>query len=141
MRFGPLLADANAVIDDLGHGGPASMLLSSRIRLLHNWWSVRCAAAIRGRCWASRLPGTNPMPIAAAPCEPRAVLAEFALPFRPVPAFVSGIPPPNRYLVLPMRPDGTAGMDAAELAALVDRDAMIGTGLPLKPGQAHDPHS
>ncbi|MEC8661512.1 MAG: nitrile hydratase subunit alpha, partial [Pseudomonadota bacterium] len=39
-----------------------------------------------------------------------------------------------RSLVLPMRPDGTAGMDAAELAALVRRDAMIGTGLPLQPG-------
>ena len=39
-----------------------------------------------------------------------------------------------RYLVVPMRPEGTAGMDAAELAALVNRDAMIGTGLPLKPG-------
>jgi nitrile hydratase len=36
-----------------------------------------------------------------------------------------------RYLVLPMRPDGTEGLDEDELAALVTRDSMIGTGLPL----------
>ncbi|MDB5405962.1 MAG: nthA [Rhodospirillales bacterium] len=32
-----------------------------------------------------------------------------------------------RYLVLPERPAGTDGMDAAALAALVTRDSMIGT--------------
>jgi nitrile hydratase len=35
-----------------------------------------------------------------------------------------------RYLVLPMRPDGTEDLTEAELAALVTRDSMIGTGLP-----------
>ena len=30
-----------------------------------------------------------------------------------------------RYLVLPERPAGTAGMDEGQLAALVTRDAMI----------------
>ncbi len=34
-----------------------------------------------------------------------------------------------RYLVLPERPAGTEGMDEAALAALVTRDAMIGTGV------------
>jgi len=32
-----------------------------------------------------------------------------------------------RYLVLPERPAGTEGMNEDELAALVTRDAMIGT--------------
>jgi len=36
-----------------------------------------------------------------------------------------------RYLVVPMRPSGTDGWSEARLAALVTRDAMIGTGLPL----------
>lgn len=36
-----------------------------------------------------------------------------------------------RYLVVPMRPAGTEGLDEAGLAALVTRDAMIGTGLAL----------
>jgi len=31
-----------------------------------------------------------------------------------------------RYLVLPERPAGTAGLDEGQLAALVTRDAMIG---------------
>jgi nitrile hydratase subunit alpha len=38
-----------------------------------------------------------------------------------------------RYLVLPERPDGTEGMGEDDLAALVTRDSMIGTGLPLRP--------
>jgi nitrile hydratase len=35
-----------------------------------------------------------------------------------------------RYLVLPERPEGTEGLAETELAALVTRDSMIGTGLP-----------
>jgi hypothetical protein len=31
-----------------------------------------------------------------------------------------------RYLVLPMRPDGTAGLSEEQLAGLVTRDSMIG---------------
>ena len=38
-----------------------------------------------------------------------------------------------RYLVIPMRPPGTDGLDEVALAALVTRDSMIGTGLPLAP--------
>jgi nitrile hydratase len=38
-----------------------------------------------------------------------------------------------RYLVLPMRPAGTDGWSEERLAALVTRDSMIGTGLPLSP--------
>lgn len=34
-----------------------------------------------------------------------------------------------RYLVIPMRPQGTDGLDEAGLAALVSRDSMIGTAL------------
>jgi nitrile hydratase len=35
-----------------------------------------------------------------------------------------------RFMVLPMRPQGTDGWDEQQLAALVTRDSMIGTGLP-----------
>jgi nitrile hydratase subunit alpha len=38
-----------------------------------------------------------------------------------------------RYLVLPTRPEGTDGWSAERLEALVTRDSMIGTGLPLTP--------
>ena len=39
-----------------------------------------------------------------------------------------------RYLVLPMRPAGTEDFSEDQLAALVTRDSMIGTGLPRQPG-------
>jgi nitrile hydratase subunit alpha len=38
-----------------------------------------------------------------------------------------------RYWVLPNRPEGTEGMSEKELAALVTRDSMIGTGQPKSP--------
>lgn len=41
-----------------------------------------------------------------------------------------------RYLVVPMRPEGTEGMDADALATLVTRDSMIGCGLARTPGAA-----
>ena len=34
-----------------------------------------------------------------------------------------------RYLIIPMRPDGTENMTEDQLAELVSRDSMIGTGL------------
>jgi len=40
-----------------------------------------------------------------------------------------------RYLVLPMRPANTEGWTEEQLAAIVTRDAMIGTGLPLEAGE------
>ena len=39
-----------------------------------------------------------------------------------------------RYMVLPMRPQGTQGWSEEKLAKLVTRDAMIGTGLPPAAG-------
>jgi nitrile hydratase len=38
-----------------------------------------------------------------------------------------------RYWVLPRRPAGTEGMDESELAALVTRDSMVGTGPAASP--------
>lgn len=42
-----------------------------------------------------------------------------------------------RYLVVPERPKGTEGMNEEQLAALVTRDSMIGTGQALNPGAAN----
>lgn len=41
-----------------------------------------------------------------------------------------------RYLVVPLRPDGTDALPEDALADLVTRDSMIGTGLALAPGGA-----
>ncbi len=60
--------------------------------------------------------------------EPRAVLAEFGteLP-EDVEVRVHDSTADIRYIVLPRRPEGTDDMDADALAALVTRDALIGT--------------
>ena len=41
-----------------------------------------------------------------------------------------------RYMVLPMRPPGTEGMDEEELADLVTRNALIGLNVPRTPAAA-----
>jgi nitrile hydratase len=67
--------------------------------------------------------------------DPRGVLAEFGL---QLPAGkhirVWDSTAEIRYLVIPERPDGTDAMSEEELAGLVTRDSMIGTGLPRAPG-------
>ena len=65
--------------------------------------------------------------------EPRKVLFEFGLPLDPkVQIKVWDSTAEIRYLVLPMRPKGTENMNESELAELVTRNSMIGTGLPKK---------
>ena len=66
--------------------------------------------------------------------EPRAVLAEFGLVLpEGVTVRVHDSTADMRYIVLPARPAGSDDLDEAELAKLVTRDSMIGTGLPQAP--------
>jgi nitrile hydratase len=66
--------------------------------------------------------------------EPRAVLAEFGMEVEPdVELRVHDSTAEQRYLVLPLRPAGTDGFTEEQLAALVTRNSMIGTGRPLTP--------
>ncbi|MBS9718582.1 nitrile hydratase subunit alpha [Pseudohalocynthiibacter aestuariivivens] len=66
--------------------------------------------------------------------EPRKVLAEFGL---ELPAEttvrVHDSTADMRYIVIPVRPDGTENMTEEELAELVSRDSMIGTGIAKLP--------
>ena len=63
--------------------------------------------------------------------EPRKVLSEFGVNVDPqIKVKVWDSTAELRYLVLPMRPLGTEDMDENELAELVTRNSMIGTGLP-----------
>jgi len=62
------------------------------------------------------------------------VLAEFGMDVEPgVELRVHDSTAERRYLVLPLRPDGTDDWDVDRLAALVTRNSMIGTGRPLSP--------
>ncbi|MGR3501516.1 nitrile hydratase subunit alpha [Pseudaestuariivita sp.] len=66
--------------------------------------------------------------------EPRAVLAEFGLGLPDTQAVrVWDSTAEMRYLILPMQPEASRGLDAGALEAWVTRNAMIGTGLPEAP--------
>jgi len=63
--------------------------------------------------------------------EPRAVLAEFGLEIAEHVAIrVHDSTADMRYLVLPMRPEGTQGWSEDRLAGLVTRDCMVGVAVP-----------
>jgi nitrile hydratase subunit alpha len=66
--------------------------------------------------------------------EPRAVLADFGLQVpqeKEIRVWDSSSD--MRYMVVPERPEGTEGLSEEQLAELVTRDSMIGTGLPKQP--------
>jgi nitrile hydratase len=128
-----LLRDADALIESLGHGGRQGehVVVVENTPETHNM--VVCTLC---SCYPWPLLGIPPAWYKSdayrsrAVREPRAVLAEFGV---SLPAGtrirVWDSTAEIRYLVLPMRPDDSDGMSEAELAALVTRDSMIGTGL------------
>lgn len=66
--------------------------------------------------------------------DPRGVLAEFGVTLPETTSIrVWDSTAELRYLVVPMRPEGTDGLDEEALAGLVTRDSMIGAGLPPGP--------
>jgi nitrile hydratase len=68
--------------------------------------------------------------------EPRGVLADFGVTLPTSTNIrVWDSTAETRFLVLPMRPEGTDGWVAEKLAELVTRDTMIGTGFPRSPGE------
>ena len=69
--------------------------------------------------------------------DPRGVLAEFGLALDPqTQVRVWDSTAELRYLVVPMRPQGTEGWSEDRLAGLVTRDSMIGTGVAAAPEAA-----
>jgi nitrile hydratase len=66
--------------------------------------------------------------------DPRGVLAEFGVHLPETTRIrIWDSTAEVRYLVIPMRPDGTEDMSQEALAELVTRDSMIGTGLARQP--------
>jgi nitrile hydratase len=66
--------------------------------------------------------------------EPRSVLAEFGVTLPDTTKVrVHDSTADMRYIVIPARPQGTENMSQTELADLVTRDSMIGTGVAKTP--------
>jgi nitrile hydratase len=69
--------------------------------------------------------------------EPRSVLAEFGVTLPEATEIrVWDATADMRYLVVPMRPEGTEGWDERRLATLVTRNSMVGTDVAALPGGA-----
>ena len=130
---GWLLRDASAAIASLGYSGRQGehMIAVENNPTLHN--IVVCTLC---SCYPWPVLGLPPTWYKSAPYrsrvvkDPRGVLADF------------GVTLPDttdirlwdstaevRYIVIPMRPANTENLDEKQLAGLVTRDSMIGTGL------------
>jgi len=125
-----LLADGTPAIAELGFGGAEGdhMVIVENTAGVHN--VVVCTLC---SCYPWPVLGLPPTWYKSPPYrsrmvrEPRVVLAEMGCPIPDdVEVRVWDSSAEVRYLVLPLRPAGTAGLAEQELAALVTRDAMIG---------------
>ena len=129
-----LLTDATPAIAELGFGGAEGddMVVVANSPTVHNM--VVCTLCSCYPWPVLGLPPTwykSPPYRARAVSEPRAVLREFGLELgEEVEIQVWDSSAEVRYLVLPIRPDGTDGWSEDELAAIVTRDCMIGTAVP-----------
>jgi nitrile hydratase len=129
-----LLADATPAIAELGFGGAEgdNMVVVANGPTVHNM--IVCTLCSCYPWPVLGLPPTwykSPPYRARAVSEPRAVLREFGLELGDdVEVRVWDSSAEVRYLVLPMRPEGTDGWSEDELAAIVTRDCMIGTTVP-----------
>jgi nitrile hydratase len=125
--------DATAAVSDLGYFGRQGehMVAVENTPSLHNM--IVCTLC---SCYPWPLLGIPPAWYksdayrARVVREPRKVLADFGVTLPPNAAVrVWDSTAEVRYLVIPMRPAGTEALDIDALAALVTRDAMIGTAL------------
>jgi nitrile hydratase subunit alpha len=129
-----LMRDAGAAIAELGFVGAEgdNMVVVANTPVVHNM--VVCTLC---SCYPWPVLGLPPTWYKSSPyraravSEPRAVLSEFGVELSDeVEIRVWDSSAEVRYLVLPLRPSATEGWSEAELAAIVTRDCMIGTGLP-----------
>ncbi len=132
-----LRRDASAAIASLGYSGRQGehMVAVENTPAQHNM--VVCTLC---SCYPWPVLGLPPTWYKSAPYrsravrDPRGVLADFNVTLPDSTTIrVWDSTAEVRYLVIPMRPPGTEGLDEDALAALVTRDSMIGTGLPKAP--------
>lgn len=135
-----LLEDARAAALELGlDPGPSPVVEAvENTESVHNM--VVCTLC---SCYPRALLGPPPDWYKSFPyrsravSDPRGVLHEFGVDLHgEVEVRVHDSTADIRYLVLPLRPEGTDSLTEDELAALVTRDSMIGVAEPLAPATA-----
>ena len=132
-----LLSDATSAVAELGaqaQQGEHLVALEATPEQHHMVVCTLCS------CYPWPVLGLPPVWYKSAPYrakavrDPRGVLADFGVELSPeTPIRVWDSTAEIRYLVIPYRPCNTDGWTEAQLAELVTRDSMIGTGLARQP--------
>ena len=132
-----LLEDATAAIASLGYAGRQGEHMVALETTPERHHLVVCTLC---SCYPWPVLGLPPVWYKSAPYrsravkDPRGVLAEFGVELPAATEIrVCDSTAEVRYLVIPRRPPGTDSLTEDELAALVTRDAMIGTALVAPP--------
>lgn len=132
-----LMADATAAIAEFGFTGRQGEHIVAVENTAHEHNMVVCTLC---SCYPWPVLGLPPVWYKSAPYraravkDPRGVLADFGVTLPDaVRIRVWDSTAEVRYLVLPQRPAGTDGWREEQLADLVTRDSMIGTGLARSP--------
>ena len=129
-----LLEDASKAVRTLGHESRVGdhLVAVENTPRLHNM--IVCTLC---SCYPWEVLGLPPVWYKSAPYrsravkDPRGVLADFGVKLpKDTEIRVWDSTAETRYVVLPMRPPGTAGWSEEKLAKLVTRNCMIGAGLP-----------
>lgn len=131
-----LLEDATSAIASLGYAGLVERMIAVENTSAHHNLVVCTLCS----CYPYPVLGLPPIWYKSAPYraravrDPRGVLADFGVTL-PVSTEIRvwDSTAELRYLVVPLRPAGTETWSEEQLAALVTRDSMIGTGLPRSP--------
>jgi len=135
-----LLEDASEAANSLGHVSPvgAHLIALENTPEVHNL--VVCTLC---SCYPWEVLGLPPVWYKSAPyrsravIDPKGVLSDFGLKLPDqTKVRIWDSTAETRFLVLPMRPEGSAELSEEQLAELVTRDSMVGTGLPKSPADA-----
>jgi len=132
-----LRRDASAAIASLGYSGRQGEHMVALHNTPERHHMVVCTLC---SCYPWPVLGLPPTWYKSAPYrsravkDPRSVLGDFGVSLPDTTDIrVADSTAEVRYLVIPMRPPGTEDFSEEQLAELVTRDSMIGTGLPLQP--------
>lgn len=129
-----LKADGTAAMGELGYGGRGGEHLVAVFNTPEQHNLVVCTLC---SCYPWPVLGLPPVWYKSpayrskAVIDPRGTLADFGVALPEGQSIrVWDSTAETRFLVVPMRPEGTEGWSEERLAAIVTRDSMIGTGLP-----------